>query len=179
VRRARAGRVLVAARDNRRAAEAASVPTTAVILSGFVFSGMLAGIAGGLHVVVLHGVRLGSYQPVPSLEVFSMAVIGGLSSIGGVLLGVFTLRALQQVSDAYRLLVTGAGLLVVLLVLPGGLGQAALAVRDRLLRAVAQRRGLLVPSLVADRRHEDDRPADEVELLAGALCSPGAPAGRR
>src|SRR5581483_8981958 len=110
VRRARAGRVLIASRDNRRAAEAASVPTTGVILSGFVFSGMLAGIAGGLHVIVLHGVRVGSYQPVASLEVFSMAVIGGLGSVGGVLLGVFSLRALQNVSSEYRLLITGTSL---------------------------------------------------------------------
>jgi branched-chain amino acid transport system permease protein len=176
VRRSRAGRVLIAARDNRRAAEAASVPTTTVILSGFVFSGMLAGIAGGLHVIVLHGVRVGSYQPVQSLEVFSMAVIGGLGSVGGVLLGVFSLRALQQVSAQYRLLITGTSLLAVLLVLPGGLGQAAFAVRDRFLRLVAKRRGLLVPSLVADRLHppehtgpDDDHPEDEVDLLAGAL----------
>jgi branched-chain amino acid transport system permease protein len=176
VRRARAGRVLIAARDNRRAAEAASIPTTGVILSGFVFSGMLAGIAGGLHVIVLHGVRVGSYQPVQSLEVFSMAVIGGLGSVGGVLLGVFSLRALQQVSAQYRLLITGTSLLAVLLVLPGGLGQAAFAVRDRFLRLVAQRRGVLAPSLVADRRHppehtgpDDDHPEDEVDLLAGAL----------
>jgi branched-chain amino acid transport system permease protein len=176
VRRARAGRVLIAARDNRRAAEAASIPTTGVILSGFVFSGMLAGIAGGLHVIVLHGVRVGSYQPVQSLEVFSMAVIGGLGSVGGVLLGVFSLRALQQVSAQYRLLITGTSLLAVLLVLPGGLGQAAFAIRDRFLRLVAQRRGVLAPSLVADRRHppehtgpDDDHPEDEVDLLAGAL----------
>jgi branched-chain amino acid transport system permease protein len=187
MRRARAGRVLLASRDNRKAAEAASIPTTAVILSGFVFSGILAGIAGGLHVLLLHGVRVGSYQPVQSLEIFSMAVIGGLSSVGGVLLGVFTLRALEQVSAAYRLLVTGAGLLVVLLLLPGGLGGAALAIRDRLLRAAARRRGILVPSLLADRAHtpggEDDHPADEVDLLAGALLLRGTPprprAGRK
>jgi branched-chain amino acid transport system permease protein len=174
VRRARAGRVLLASRDNRRAAEAASVPTTAVILSGFVFSGVLAGMAGALHVVVLHGARVGSYQPVQSLEIFSMAVIGGLSSVGGVLLGVFSLRALEQVvSPAYRLLVSGAGLLTVLLVLPGGLGVAVTRLRDAYLRAVARRRRLLVPSLVADRRpepgSEEDHPADEVDLLAGAL----------
>ncbi|HEV7865141.1 MAG TPA: ABC transporter permease [Acidimicrobiia bacterium] len=181
VRRSRAGRVLIAARDNRRAAEAASVPTTGVILSGFVFSGMLAGVAGGLHVMVLHGVRVGSYQPVGSLEVFSMAVIGGLGSIGGVLLGVFSLRALQQVSAQYRLLITGTSLLAVLLLLPGGLGQAAFAVRDRFLRLVAQRRGILAPTLVADRRRsddedvdvDDDHPADEVDLLAGALTGTG------
>jgi len=176
VRRARAGRVLIAARDNRRAAEAASVPTTGVILSGFVFSGILAGIAGGLHVIILHGARIGSYQPVQSLEVFSMAVIGGLGSVGGVLLGVFSLRALQNVSAQYRLLITGTSLLAVLLVVPGGLGQVAFNVRDRLLRLVANRRGLLVPSLVADYRHapehldpDEDHPEDEVDLLAGAL----------
>ena len=176
VRRARAGRVLIAARDNRRAAEAASVPTTGVILSGFVFSGILAGIAGGLHVIILHGARIGSYQPVQSLEVFSMAVIGGLGSVGGVLLGVFSLRALQDVSVQYRLLVTGTSLLAVLLIVPGGLGQVALNVRDRFLRLVANRRGLLVPSLVADYRHapehldpDEDHPEDEVDLLAGAL----------
>ena len=177
VRRARAGRVLIASRDNRRAAEAASVPTTGVILSGFVFSGMLAGVAGGLHVIVLHGVRVGSYQPVQSLEVFAMAVIGGLGSVGGVLLGVFSLRAIQNVgSPGTRLLITGSSLLVVLLLLPGGLGQAAFALRDRFLKLVAKRRGVLVPSLVADYRHapehhgpDDDHPEDEVDLLAGAL----------
>ena len=176
VRRARAGRVLIAARDNRKAAEAASVPTTGVILSGFVFSGILAGIAGGLHVMILHGARIGSYQPVQSLEVFSMAVIGGLGSVGGVLLGVFSLRALQDVSAEYRLLITGTSLLAVLLVVPGGLGQVAFNLRDRFLRIVANRRGLLVPSLVADVRHapehasaEEDHPEDEVDLLAGAL----------
>ena len=118
--------------------------------------------------MVLHGARVGSYQPVKSLEVFSMAVIGGMGSVGGALLGVFGLRLLQGVSDAYRLLVTGTGLLVILLVLPGGLGQAVVMVRDRLLRLVAERRGIVVPSLVADRR-TDDHPEEEAGLLANAL----------
>jgi hypothetical protein len=48
--------------------------------------------------------------------------------------------------------------------------------RDRFLRIVANRRGVLVPSLVADYRHapehasaDEDHPEDEVDLLAGAL----------
>ena len=97
-----------------------------------------------------------------------MAVIGGMGSVGGALIGVFSLRLLEGVSDAYRLLVTGTGLLVILLVLPGGLGQAVVMVRDRLLRLVAERRGIVVPSLVADRR-TDDRPEEEAGLLANAL----------
>ncbi|MBV8235982.1 MAG: ABC transporter permease [Acidimicrobiia bacterium] len=168
VRRARSGRALVATRDNTRAAGAMAVPTTASKLSGFLLSGVIAGVAGGLHVLILHGARVGTYQPIYSLEVFSMAVIGGMGSVGGALLGVFTLRLIQGASDAYRLLVTGSGVLVILLVLPGGLGQAAAMIRDRVLRRVAERRGILVPSLVADRRTED-RPAEEAALLSQAL----------
>jgi hypothetical protein len=106
-----------------------------------------------------------------SIEVFSTAVIGGLGSIFGALLGVFTFRALEQVlSGQLRLAITGTGLLVILYILPGGFGQAVFAVRDRILRRIAARRGLLVPSLVADRRAtEEEQHADQSALLSEAL----------
>ena len=119
---------------------AASVPTTPVILSGFVFSGVLAGIAGALHVLVLHGARVGSYPPVQSLEIFSMAVIGGLVLRGRrAPRGVLPPGSGASRRPAYRLLVTGGGLLAVLLILPGGLGQAAT-------------RSVTLPAVVARRR---------------------------
>lgn len=173
VRGTRSGRVLLATRDNPRSAGAAGVPTTASKLSGFVLSGVVAGLAGGLYIMLLRGVRAGSFLPTMSLEVFSTAVIGGLGSIFGALLGVFSFRLLRQVlTGELRLLVTGAGLLLVLLILPGGIGQAVVSVRDRLLRWVANRRGIVVPSLVADRRDAatEDRPEDETGLLSGALA---------
>ena len=178
IRRSRSGRILLATRDNDRAAAAAAVPTTAAKLSGFVLSGAVAGVAGGLYIMLLSGARAGSFQPNMSLEVFSTAVIGGLGSVGGALLGVLSFRLIQQVvSGGVRLLVTGTGLLLVLLVLPGGLGQAALAVRDRALRWVADRRGILVPSLVADRRAEphEEHASDETGLLSGALSEDREP----
>jgi branched-chain amino acid transport system permease protein len=180
IRQARSGRALLATRDNYRAAGAAAVPTTAAKLSGFILSGVVAGIAGGLFILVLRGARANTFQPNMSLEVFSTAVIGGLGSIFGALLGVFAFRWLEQVlSGELRLLVTGAGLLVVLYVLPGGLGQAVFALRDRLLRIVANRRGILVPSLVADRRAtEEEQHADQTAMLRGALSEP-VEAGRR
>jgi branched-chain amino acid transport system permease protein len=173
VRNARGGRVLLATRDNARAAGAAGVPTTASKLSGFVLSGVIAGVAGGLYILLLRGVGAGSFQPTMSLEIFSMAVIGGLGSIFGALIGVFSFRLLRQVlTGELRLLVTGAGLLFVLFVLPGGLGEAILSIRDRFLRLVANRRGIIVPSLVADRRDTtEDRPEDETSLLSGALAA--------
>jgi branched-chain amino acid transport system permease protein len=179
VRKARSGRVLVATRDNQRAADAASVPTTSIKLSGFLFSGVIAGMAGALQVMLIRSVGQGTFAPIDSITVFSTAVIGGLGSITGAIVGVLFFYWLSTVHalGEYKLAVTGTGLLVVLLVLPGGLGQVLFSVRDRYLRWVANRRDILVPSLVADKRVEagEDRPSDEVDLLRGALS--GAPAG--
>jgi branched-chain amino acid transport system permease protein len=171
IRRARSGRALLATRDNYRAAGAAAVPTTAAKLSGFVLSGVVAGIAGGLFILVLRGVRAGSFPPDMSLEVFSWSVIGGLGSIFGALLGIGTSRVLHEVlSGQLRLLINGAMLLWVLSIFPGGLGQVFFALRDRVLRRVADRRGILVPSLVADKRAtEEEQHADQTAMLSGAL----------
>jgi len=73
--------------------------------------------------------------------------------------------------NEWTFLASGIGVLLVLLILPGGLGQAAYRIRDRYLRFVARRRGIVVPSLVADLRvhHDEEHAANEVDLLSGAL----------
>ncbi len=142
VRRSRSGRLLLAARDNAKASEAASVPTSRVTLSGFVFSGFLAGLAGGLHVLVLHGARVGSYQPVQSVEIFSMATIGGLGSIGGAIAGAAGMRGVQDLDATVRLVAAGAGVLLVLWLIPSGLAGLAARVRDRVLAPLAHRHGM-------------------------------------
>ena len=198
LRRTRPGRVMIATRDNERGAAALAVPTTLVKLQTFVFSGALAGLAGALYVVVLTpvGAGQGTFPPASSIEVFSYAVIGGLGSVAGAMSGVFFFRILDyllsqelsgQVVTILRYTLSGAGLLFVLYFLPGGLWQFVQRVRDAYLRRIAQRRGLLVPSLVADRRTADDEDdaspaapadegalheehsADETEVIAGAL----------
>jgi branched-chain amino acid transport system permease protein len=171
-----------------------------VKLQTFVFSGALAGLAGALYVVVLTpvGAGQGTFPPASSIEVFSYAVIGGLSSIAGAISGVFFFRILDfllakefsgQVVVILRYSLSGAGLLFVLYFLPGGLWQAVQKVRDRYLRRVAERRGIVVPSLVADRREDDgghggpsdagpgegspggdERSEDETAVIAGALA---------
>jgi hypothetical protein len=54
--------------------------------------------------------------------------------------------------DALQQLTTGVGLIVVLAFLPGGLGSLFFSTRDALLRLLAERLHIVVPSLVADRR---------------------------
>jgi branched-chain amino acid transport system permease protein len=178
LRKARSGRVMIATRDNQRAADAAAVPTTNVKLAAFLVAGVISGVAGGLHVVIVSSLNPGTYPPADSLTAFATAVIGGLGSISGALMGVLLFRFLDTMTflgdvpvlGNIRPLITGGMLLVVLLVLPGGLGQLVYNLRDRLLRRVAERRGILVPSLVADKRDGSrDHAANEVGLLQGAL----------
>ncbi len=187
LRRARPGRVMIATRDNERAAGALAVPTTRVKLQTFVFSGALAGLAGALYVLVLTpvGAGQGTFPPESSIEVFSYAVIGGLGSVAGVMSGVFFFRILDyvlvkqfsgQVVTIVRYSLSGAGLLWILYFLPGGIWQFVQRRRDTLLRRIAARRGIDVPSLTADRRTEEiepdpdeDHSDDETELIAGAL----------
>ena len=177
VRKSRSGRVLIATRDNQRAADAASVPTTNIKLSGFLLAGAIAGIAGALNVLAIQGLAVGTFNPADSITVFSTAVIGGLGSITGAIAGVLLFKYFETLTflGDLRLAINGFGLLVVLYLLPGGLGQLLFNLRDRMLRRVAERRNILVPSLVADKRVEEseDEPSDEVDLLRGALA--GAP----
>jgi len=68
-------------------------------------------------------------------------------------LGAIYVRGTQYFLPAqYQLAVTGVGVLLLLMVFPGGLGQIVYSLRDSYLRFVANRRGIEVPSLVADRR---------------------------
>jgi len=178
VRRSRAGRAIIGTRDNERAAGAFAVPITRVKLQTFVLSGCLAGLAGGLYVIAV-GAGQGTFSPALSIQVFSFAVIGGIGSIAGAISGILLFRVLDFALTEYaagdaatllRLSLTGAGLLYILYFLPGGLWQFVHRVRDRYLRWVANRRGLHVPSLVADKRIVDDeQPRDETSVISEAL----------
>ncbi len=171
LRKARAGRVLIGAKDNERALASAAVPITRVKLAGFAVSGVIAGVAGALDIYLLRGLHPGSFPPVDSITAFGYSLIGGLGSVTGVLIGVFTFKYLETITalGQYRLLISGAALLWVLTFLPMGLGGVVYGVRDRLLRMVAARRGIDVPSLTADRRQGPGGPGEESLLRIAAL----------
>jgi branched-chain amino acid transport system permease protein len=173
LRKARAGRVLIAAENNERAAQSASVPTTSVRLAGFAVSGVIAGVAGALDVLLLNALNPGSFPSVDSITVFSYSVIGGLGSVAGVFSGVLVMKYLESITalGTFHEAISGIAVLVVLALIPGGIGQILYSLRDRVLRMVAERRGILVPSLVADRRADlvAEHAEKEASLLVGAL----------
>ncbi len=161
VRRSRTGRVLIAIRENERAARSYGVNATRTSLASFALSGFLAAVAGALYVHQQTGLASEPYLPQRSLELFTMVVIGGLGSLPGALLGATYVHGVDFfLPPEWQFLATGAGLLLVLLVFPGGFGAVLADLRDGALRKVAARRGLVVPSLLADVRVEDDPAAD-------------------
>ena len=142
IRAARSGRAVIATRDNLRAAEAAGVASTRVRLGAFALSGVIAGVAGGLYVIILGGVGYQTFPSSDSILVFSMAVIGGLGSISGALCGVALIEWLGIAFPNAQLLLTGVGMLVLLMFFPSGLAGAFEWVRDRLLARIARWRAL-------------------------------------
>ena len=172
LRRSRTGRATIAVRDNGLAAESVSINATRVNLTAFLIAGALAGFAGGLYALHQRGVQTGAFDSQVSIQLFSMVVIGGLGSLPGAILGAAYIRGAQYfLPGGWKLIASGAGILLLLMFLPEGLGGLLYAIRDGILRRIARRRGLVVPSLLADVRIE----RQEVEIdLGGVLSANGS-----
>jgi ABC-type branched-subunit amino acid transport system ATPase component/ABC-type branched-subunit amino acid transport system permease subunit len=168
IRTSRTGRAIVANRDNTRAAQAYGINSTLAQLNAFGISGFIAGLAGALSVYYLHGINVSFLDASGGILLFAIAIVGGLGSLPGALLGAGYLTFLNNspftASTLSRLLASGVGVLFILLVLPSGLGGLLYDVRDNILRAIARRRGIVVPSLLADMRvDENGQPVDMSE----------------
>ena len=142
IRHSRTGRAIVALRENELAAQAFSVSPVPVKLTAFTISGFVAGIAGGLFVQLSQSFDLTSYAAGTSIEVFTAAVVGGLGSLFGGVLGAVFLKGSQWfiTSPEWRLLSSALGVLIVLLILPGGLAGLVIKIRDWYVSVVLRRR---------------------------------------
>lgn len=128
VRFTRMGIAMRATSENLIAARLMGIPVNRVIMSAFAVGGALAGLAG-----LLWGGRYGQVDPlmgfIPGLKAFVAAVIGGVGSLTGAVLGGFLLGLsevllvglLPQEYGAYRDAFVFGLLILVLLVMPSGL----------------------------------------------------------
>lgn len=175
-RRNRSGRVLIAVRDNGRAASSYNVNLARTRLAAFAVSGWMAATAGVLLAYQTLSIDNGQFPAATSVAIFAAAVIGGMGSIGGAISGVvfvFGISFFEQRIGIQNLalLATGPGLVLVLYLLPGGFAEGFYRVRDLFLRSLAARHDIHVPSLVADRRIDEDAQddgrvrAEDVELV--------------
>jgi hypothetical protein len=179
-RRNRSGRVLIAARDNQRAAPAYAINLVRTRLAAFAVSGGIAGMAGVLLVYLQHQVVPQSFSVPASITVFLATVVGGLTSVGFAVSGAISLEFFQVFGPRYYnflpadivsiipMILTGPLLVLNLYFYPGGSAEAGFQQRDRFLRWVARRHNLLVPSLVADKRVEEAEKEQEAEIIEHA-----------
>lgn len=143
IRRSGFGRSMIAVRDNERAAASVGLSPARVKLTAFAISGVLAGLAGGLLAGLFVTFGPERFTATESLQVIAIAVIGGLASVLGTVLGtlwVVGLPALFSNSSNVALLTSGAGLLILLLFFPRGLVQVVYGARDAVLARIARRR---------------------------------------
>ncbi|OWY61760.1 hypothetical protein B7486_62080, partial [cyanobacterium TDX16] len=136
----------------------------------FAVSGFVAAVAGGLLVHHQQIYSSNLYGTPESFAVFTASVVGGVGSVLGAVLGAVFLRGSQWLlpAERWQALASSAGVLLVLMVLPGGLASLWGRVRDLYLRRVAERRGIVVPSLVADVAEVDTDLAETAAATGAA-----------
>lgn len=142
MRRRGVGRRLIAVRENELAAAAMTVSPLRAKLLAFAFGGSIAGLAGSLYGGLLGRLDSSAFSPEISVQILAVAVIGGLGSIPGAVLGaiwVIGLPLLLGNAPEVQLLTSGVGLLVLLMYFPGGLIHLVQLGRDALLNRLAQR----------------------------------------
>jgi branched-chain amino acid transport system permease protein len=154
MRRSRAARAHIACRDNEGSAQSFGIDIVRARLSAFAVSGFVAALSGGLFAYSQHGVQAAAFGVPQSIQAFLMVVIGGLGSLVGPLLGAAFLGATSIFggNPLIALAGTGFGVVVILLFAPGGLSQIFFGIRDAMLRRVADRYRIVVPSLSGRRR---------------------------
>ncbi len=172
MRRSRTARALIASRDNERAAQAVGINVVRARLEAFAVSGFLAAFAGALYAYHQEGVHAGNYTPQASLNMFLLAVIGGLGSVAGPLLGALYVGLLTIFARSIADLGIGVAALLILMFAPAGLTRIAYNMRDTVLWRIAERHRVIVPGMAAEGAERVYRVPIAPKLLpSGATAS--------
>jgi len=118
-----------AVRDSQITAECLGVGTASLKLRMFVLAAVFAALSGGLYVHLIRFVNPAPFDFLYSVELLTMAVVGGLTSIWGGLLGAAVLTVLTEAlrsavpgaTGEVQLVLFGALLVVMLIFWPSGL----------------------------------------------------------
>jgi branched-chain amino acid transport system permease protein len=120
------GRAMMAIRDHAMAAEAMGINLAMVKTRAFALSAMYTGLAGSLGAIAVQFVAPDSFGVFVSIFLFVGLVVGGVSSIGGTLIGAafieFVPNLADKVSKAAPGAVYGVILIAVMFLMPAGVG---------------------------------------------------------
>jgi ABC-type branched-subunit amino acid transport system ATPase component/ABC-type branched-subunit amino acid transport system permease subunit len=144
LRRGGIGRMIIGVRENEPAASAFSVSPRRAKLTAFAVAGFVAGLGGAIlgGLVVTIGFSERFFRVEDSLLLVAVAVIGGLGSLAGAVVGalwVIGLPAFWPDNQTVPLFTSSIGLLIILLYIPGGFTQIGYWCRSAILRWLEQR----------------------------------------
>lgn len=143
LRRGRTGKCWFAMRDAEIAASTSGVQVVTMKLLGFGVAAALGALAGVLYILVEGSVTADRFNFIASIQLLAIAVIAGVRSLPGAVLGaLFYILAPQLLLNFPSLvpltsLILGVGLIVQVITAPQGLGGVLEATETRLFRRLA------------------------------------------
>lgn len=126
----RTGRALIAMRDSEHAAKAMGINPVLYKLIAFSVSAFYAGVAGSLYIHLVKYTQPDVWGMVLSINLLGMVVVGGLTSIGGSILGAGFITLLPHVVmeipyvktiNSSSIILTGLLIVLIIRFLPGGI----------------------------------------------------------
>lgn len=122
----RVGRAMIAVSEDKDAARLMGVNVDSIILITFAIGSSLAALAGLFSLLRVPTI-MPTYGALPGIKAFTAAVIGGIGSIPGAMLGGILLGVVECISNSipevapYTLAIEFAILIIILLVKPTGM----------------------------------------------------------
>ncbi|MBC7378209.1 MAG: branched-chain amino acid ABC transporter permease [Burkholderiaceae bacterium] len=143
LRHSRFGAYLQAVRDNEDAARAIGVSPFGVKLGAIVLSGSLMGAGGAFYVQVFQYIDPGiAYGSTTSVEALLAAIVGGLGTLWGPVVGAFALHLLAELTrnlfgqlPGINMVIYGVVLVLIVMFLPRGISGVGASVRSLWQRA--------------------------------------------
>ncbi len=133
------GRALRAIHAGEEASSAMGVNVANYKIMVFVYSAVLASVAGSLYAHYMNFINPSTFDLFFSIKLIIMITLGGMHTIWGALVGTLAIAFLSlewlHLFQEYEMVVYGAILLVVLVFLPNGLVGLPASIRDKLRRS--------------------------------------------
>jgi branched-chain amino acid transport system permease protein len=129
---------MIATKDSEIAAEQSGVDTTRTKLLAFMIGAIYAGLAGCLYASSVRFISPDSFSGIQAVLLMTMLIVGGMGSIAGCIIGAVTLTLLPEALrflGQWYLVLYGLGVIVVIVLAPGGLASIASEMRLRVASA--------------------------------------------
>ena len=134
------GRAFIATRDDEDAAQTCGIDTRYYKMLSFILAAGFTGLAGALYAHYFRYISPNSFGFTESAMAVTTALVGGLGTIPGPIIGGVLLTAIPEYLRAladYRLIIYGGTLLVTLAFWPNGIAGGLSKLWDRMWERIA------------------------------------------